>query len=809
MNFPEKAKRKLFNTIGLVINRLGQNEAADTTKLPKTVTDGMPELLREAAAEGTVLLRNDNVLPLSKSDVVSVFGRVQNDYIFVGYGSGGDVIKPYTVSLMEGLRNIGASLNEELACLYADWCKKNPPDHGFWGHWPHYYEEMPISDDIINKASKSSDCAVVVIGRAAGEDRESTLTKGSYYLTDSEASLISRVSTAFKKTVIILDIGNIIDMKWTKELIKNDCALLVPWQGGMESGNAVAEVIYGIKEPSGRLTDTIAENYSDYPSADNFGNKEYNNYTEDIYVGYRYFETFNKEAVLYPFGYGLGYAEFERKLKKAEIKDNSIHLTATVKNISNSHKGKDVCQIYIEAPCGKLGKPSRVLCGFKKTALLDIAEEQDLTFEIPFYSFASYDDGGKTGHKSSYILEKGEYTLYFGGDVRRAEKIRSFTLEKDIICEKLKEVCAPKEAFQRLTAEKTNNFIKKVYEKVPVSTDNLRNIILNELPESYGYTGNAGITLSDVKIGKESLEKFIAQLSPKELEAISRGDYTMDSSLGEKGNAGVMGGVLPSLRQKGVAPLTTTDGPSGIRIYACCSLLPVGASIASMWNTDLAYEIYKKVGSEMKEKCSDILLAPGMNIHRNPLCGRNFEYYSEDPFLTGKTAASVVSGLQSEGVAACPKHFACNNQETARNKNDSRLSERALREIYLKGFEICVKEAKPLTIMTSYNKINGVWAHYSYDLCTRILRQEWKYDGLVMTDWWMQYTSSPEFPNLKDNAYRIRAGVDVLMPGGKRTGPKKPDGTLLKTYGKDDGITLGEMQRTAKAVVKLVMKIKQ
>lgn len=808
MNFPEKAKRKLFNTVGLLINRLGQNEAGNTNNLDRTVTEGMPEILRDAAAEGTVLLRNDGVLPLSKEDTVSVFGRVQNDYIYVGYGSGGDVIKPYTVSLMEGLRNNGAKINEELAGIYGDWCRKNPPDHGFWGHWPHYYAEMPIETSIINSAAESSDCALIVIGRAAGEDRESTLTKGSYYLTDDESSLISRVSEAFKKTVIILDIGNIIDMKWTKELLKNDCAILIPWQGGMESGNAVAEVIYGTKEPSGRLTDTIAENYSDYPSAESFGNKEYNNYAEDIFVGYRYFETFNKDSVLYPFGFGLGYAQFSRTLKSAQRNDNTLELTVTTKNTSEAYEGKDVCQIYIEAPQGKLGKPARILCGFEKSKKLGISEEQELFFNIPLYSFASYDDSGKTGHKSSYILEKGEYNVYIGDNVRDAKKLWSFILDEDIICQELKEVSAPKTAFERLTVKQTDEGMKKAYEIVPLSTDNLKNIILDELPKSYGYTGNAGFTLSDVKNGKASLEKFIAQLSPKELEAISRGDYTMNSSLGPKGNAGVMGGVLPSLRQKGVAPLTTTDGPSGIRIYACCSLLPVGASVAAMWNPELAYAMYKKVGGEMKEKGSDILLAPGMNIHRNPLCGRNFEYYSEDPYLTGKTAAAVVSGLQSEGVAACPKHFACNNQETNRNKNDSRLSERALREIYLKGFEICVKEAAPLTIMTSYNKINGVWAHYNYDLCTRILRQEWNYEGLVMTDWWMQYTDSPEFSNLKDNAYRIRAGVDVLMPGGKRTGPKRPDGTLLKTYGEPDGITLGEMQRTAKSVLKLILKLK-
>ncbi len=808
MNVTEKAKRKLFNVIGLVVNKLAQNEASNTENFEKTVTDGMPELLREAAAEGTVLLRNDGVLPIKENQVISLFGRVQNDYIYVGYGSGGDVIKPYTVNLTEGLRNNGANLNEELASIYDKWCKENVPDHGFWGHWPHYYDEMPIDDSTIKTASEKSDVAVVIIGRAAGEDRENNLTKGSFYLTDDEESLISKVSENFKKTVVVLDIGGIIDMSWEKELLKGDSAILIPWQGGMESGNAVAEVLLGKREPSGRLTDTIAKSYEDYPSSDNFGNRDYNNYTEDIYVGYRYFETFNKEAVLYPFGFGLGYTNFERKLLSAEEDNNSINLKVATKNIGDTCSGKDVLQVYVEAPQGVLGKPSRVLCAFDKSAILNCGEEQEFDFNIPFYTFASYDEGSKTPYKSSYIIEKGVYNIYLGGDVRSAQKIYSFEISEDIVLETLKEVAAPKANFKRLTPKNVGGNFEKSYENVPTSTDDLKKIILSELPKDFGSREKRNIKLSDVKNGNETLENFVAQLTLDELEAISRGDYIMNSPLGAKGNAGVMGGVLPSLRELGIEPLTTTDGPSGIRLLACCSLLPSGTSIASMWNTELAHKVYKKIGNEMRCKGSDILLAPGMNIHRSPLCGRNFEYYSEDPFLTGKTAAAVVLGLQSEGVAACPKHFACNNQETNRNKNDSRLSERALREIYLKGFEICVKEAKPLTIMTSYNKINGVWAHYHYDLCTRVLRQEWGYEGLVMTDWWMQYTESPEFSNIKSNAYRVRAGVDVLMPGGKRTGKKKPDGTLLKTYKRGDGITLGEMQRTAKNVIKLVMKLK-
>ena len=269
---------------------------------------------------------------------------------------------------------------------------------------------------------------------------------------------------------------------------------------------------------------------------------------------------------------------------------------------------------------------------------------------------------------------------------------------------------------------------------------------------------------------------FVAQLNLEELEAISRGAYRMNSPLGAPGNAGVYGGVLESLRKKGVPPVTTTDGPSGIRLYASCSLLPIGTLLASTFDTMLVEEVY-----------------------------RAEEYYSEDPLVTGKIAAAAVRGLQSNGVSACPKHFACNNQEFCRNRNDSRLSERALREIYLKGFEICVKEAAPQAIMTSYNRINGVHGHYHYDLCTTVLRGEWGYEGCVMTDWWMRSEKSHEFPRLKDQAYRVRAQVDVLMPGGERTGKEKPDGTLLKTYGKPDGITLGELQRTAENVLRFSM----
>jgi beta-glucosidase len=399
-------------------------------------------------------------------------------------------------------------------------------------------------------------------------------------------------------------------------------------------------------------------------------------------------------------------------------------------------------------------------------------------------------------------MEKGEYALCIGNNVRNAEKVWSYYQDETVETLKLKQASAPQVSFNRFV--NTENGL----EKRPVRTRSydLKQVILDNIGEDVQYTGDKGYKLSDVENGTVSMEDFVAQLSLEELEAISRGDYKMDSPLGAKGNAGAMGGILESLRDKGIPPMITTDGPSGIRLLSYCSLIPNGTALASTFNTELVEKVYAKISEELKAKGSDILLAPGMNIHRSHLCGRNFEYYSEDPVVTGLMGAAAVKGIQTCGGSACPKHYACNNQEVNRTGNDSRLSERALREIYLKGFEICVKTAKPNTIMTSYNKINGVWGHYNYELCERILREEWGFDGVVMTDWWMRPSKSQEFPKMRDQAYRVRAGVNVLMPGGDRVTNGKPDGTLLKTYGKKDGITLYEMQRNASFVLKLCMK---
>lgn len=797
MNNWQKLKEKTTNLFG------GLAQAVAHHNSEKAVTPGMPELLRAAAAEGAVLLEN-RVLPFQKGTRLSLFGRVQYNWFCTGYGSGGDVNAPYRVNLLEGLRQCGdLEINEELAQIYEQWCEEHPIKDGIWGKWPRFYPEMPVSAQLVKDAAAASDQAVVVIGRSSGEDRENTLEKGSFYLTDEEKSLLKQVKMRFPDAVLVLNIGSVMDFDYIKEC--NFGAVLILWQGGMESGNAAADLLCGKVNPSGHLTDTIAKNYEDYPSSSHFGAKNANEYWEDIYVGYRWFETFGQNRVLYPFGYGLSYTEFSREFQQLSP------LTYRVK-VSNTGRfpGKYTAMLFVEKPCGALGTPARELVAFAKTRLLFPGESQSLELDAAEHQLTVFCDSFTTGFRSCYLLQEGNYRFYLGENVRDAEFVGDFSIQETKILKKCADACAPAKSITVLAAEEANGIRIPATRKTPEQTKNLGQIILDSLPSDKFMTGDKGYKLKDVRSGKVTLEAFTAQLSLEELEAISRGGYIMNHPLGPRGNAGIFGGVTEDLRKKGIPPVVTTDGPSGIRLYDSASLLPIGTLLACTFDPELVQKLYAHVGKEMKARGTDVLLAPGMNIHRNPLCGRNFEYFSEDPLVTGKIAAAVVRGVQSVGLSACPKHFACNNQETNRNQTDSILSQRALREIYLKGFEICVAESAPKCLMTSYNKINGVWGHYHYDLVQTILRDEWDYRGCVITDWWMQYASSPEFPKLSGNGYRVRSGVNVLMPGGRNfvDRSKKPDGTLLATYKQKDGITLGEMQRNAKYVLQCVMALK-
>lgn len=806
-----KIKQKLDTLVQKIVDAVSGNgvmQEENTADGTARAFEPMPDIALKAAEESIVLLKNiNNTLPVKDDEVISVFGRCQIDYFYVGYGSGGDVNAPYQVNLIKGLKDCNANIYSPVLNLYEDWCEKNPVSHGFWGHWPMCFPEMELEERIVKSAANNSHSAIVVIGRAAGEDRENKPEQGSYYLTDTEIKMLDLVTAHFNKVTVIMNCGNIVDMAWTEKYGDKITALVYAWQCGMESGNALANVLMGKTTPSGKLPCTIARNYEDYSSSANFGGKDYNNYEEDIFVGYRYFETFCRDKVLYPFGFGLSYTDFEIKPVSFERKDDKFYITADVKNVGNV-SGKEIVQLYVKAPQGKLSKAERSLVAFGKTNELAPDESESIHFEFSLYDISSFDDCSKSSHKYAYVIESGEYTFYIGNSVRTDMKAGSVQLE-DMVVEQLDEVCGIKDSFERMVAKEKDGRLIIGKEQLAPSKPYLKDRITNNLPVEIGFKGDRGYKLADVKDGKITLDDFISQLNNDELEALTRGQGMMNSNLGVVGNAGAFGGIIPSLREKGVAPIITTDGPAGIRIKKYTSLIPCGTALASTWNCGLIELLTTVMGAEMLEHGSDVLLAPGMNIQRNVLCGRNFEYFSEDPVLSGKMGAAYVNGIQTNGVSACPKHFACNNQEVRRTKNDSRVSQRALREIYLKGFEICVKESKPLNIMTSYNKINGVWSHYNYDLVTTVLRKEWGYEGNVMTDWWMQKSASPEFPSVKDNAYRVRAQVDVLMPGGKHNAKKyKSDGTLLATIGKTDGITRAELERTARNVLNLILKIK-
>jgi len=803
----KKLKQKMEAMIQRIVDRSTGNGLMQeelTADGHDMVTPEMAALARRAGAEGCVLLKNDGTLPLQAGKTVAVFGRCQLDWFYVGYGSGGDVNPPYRVNLMEGLKNAGIPLDAAISKVYADWCfsEEHKANHGWWGHWPMSHPEMPLEQGLVGEAAKRCDTAIVVIGRAAGEDRENTLTKGSYYLTDEETAMLDAVTAAFSHTVVVMDIGSIMDMAWAEAYSEKLSAILIAWQGGMESGNAVADVLTGKVNPCGRLADTVARSYEDYPSSSCFGDKKFNNYAEDIFVGYRYFETFAKDKVLYPFGYGLSYTTFESKPLALHCEGGTYTVSAQVTN-TGAAAGRETELLWCAAPQGKLGKAAKVLVAYGKTKPLAPGESETVTLCFDEKTIASFDDTGKTGFANSFVLEAGEYT-FFLGDVPAG----TITIDETRVIEQCEEVCGMKDPFARMIAREENGKLIAAQEMLPNGKVDLRQRILDRLPQEIAFTGDKGYKLSDVAKGKVSLDAFIAQLDDKELEALTRGEGCMGSALGVAGNAGAFGGVLPSLREKGVPPVITADGPSGLRLKKYCALLPNGTALACTFDDELIQLLFTHIGKEMIRHGVDVVLSPGMNIHRNPLCGRNFEYFSEDPLLTGKMAAAIVRGVQSQGVSCCPKHFACNNQETRRNTNDSRVSQRALREIYLRCFEIVVKEAKPNVIMTSYNKINGVWSHYNYDLVTTVLRKEWGFDGVVITDWWMRKSSSPEFPNIQDNAYRVRAQVDVLMPGNMGPLHKKyhSDGTLLKTVGKPGGMTRAEIQRTAKNVLSLILK---
>lgn len=732
---PERWARYKFN----LTTTLGENE--------KRLT-GCKEhiaLSRTIAEEGMVLLENNGLLPLKEGTTVALFGVGSLDFVKGGGGSG-EVYPAYTRNIYEGFAAKAPrfSIYEPLSQYYFDYatnqCETNPRFYTYKA----IMQEPEIPEKMVTNAAKAADVAVIVIHRFSGEFSDRKAEKGDFYLTDVEQKLVDDVTAVFAHSVVVLNVGAIVDTEWIRNNPKIDAALLA-WQPGMEGGMVVADILCGDVNPSGKLVDTFAKSFSDYPYADSFHeNDEYVAYYEDIYVGYRYFETIpgEKNKVNYPFGYGLSYTKFDKSKPVAVLKDDKIEISVSVSNVGEL-PGKEVVQVYFSAPQGRLGKSAISLAGFQKTKLLQPGEKEDVTITFPVSDMASYDDLGKC-QMSAYVLEQGAYNFFVGTSCRELEKCDyEYRVEEDfVVTKQLKQLCAPNAIEKRLLSDGS-------FEKLPVFP--IVRYPAQPIESAAAKTPEKLKMLSAVADGEITLDEFIAQMTDDEL-------IQMVSGIPSRGLAVTCG--WGGIARLGIPPVMTADGPAGVRMNPAAGVpttaWPCATLVASTWNPELCYKMGVAGGIECKENGIATWLTPAMNLHRNPLCGRNFEYYSEDPLVAGKFAAAKVRGIQSTRTAASVKHFVANNKETNRFYSDSRMSERALREIYLRGFEICVMESQPWTVMTSYNILNGRRVCECVELISGILRGEWGYNGMVITDW-----GGPCM-----QPHNIIAGNDVRMPYG-------------------------------------------
>ena len=755
----------------------------------------------QVVSEGIVMLKNEHqALPLKPGEEIALFGRIQFHYYKSGTGSGGMVNVSKVTNIVDGLQESGIKLNQELLDVYHKWDNENPFDLGDgWGKEPWSQKEMPLEDSLAARAAKRCQTAIAVIGRTAGEEQDNSLTEGSFLLSSDEKQMLTTVRRHFSKMIVLLNVGNIIDMNELLEIAPD--AILYVWQGGMTGGTGTADVLTGKISPCGKLTDTIAKHVEDYPSAPYFGDPVRNFYSEDIYVGYRYFETFSPDKVLYPFGFGLSYTTFQIKTNDIMDLSDKWDFIITVTN-TGSCSGKEVVQIYCEAPQGKLGKPVRVLCGYEKTNTLSPGESQTVTISVSKTQTASYDDSGISGHAHCFILEEGDYHFYVGTDVRHAKKTYTCTQNGTLVISSHQQALAPVEAFERIKPVLSTDGYEPQMEAVPLSEVDETKRRLENLPKEIPFTGDRGIRLCDVRKGTHTMEEFIAQMTDYDLACVIRGEG-MNSPRVTAGTASAFGGVSQELEALGVPCGCCDDGPSGMRLDCGTKAfsLPNGTMMACTFNRTLLTELFALTGLEMIANKVDCLLGPGMNIHRHPLNGRNFEYFSEDPYLTGTIASAQLHGLHQSGVTGTIKHFCGNNQETNRHDTNGVISERALREIYLKGFEIAVKEGHADSVMTTYGPINGVWTAGSFDLTTQILRNDWGFTGFTMTDWWANINRRGQAVDKSDFAAMAIAQNDVYMVCA--IGAENDDNILASL--ENGTLQRSELQRNAANICRFLM----
>lgn len=778
---------------------------------------------RKAASEGMVLLKNDRLLPLAGGTKLAVFGIGQIYTIKGGTGSG-EVNNLRSVNVLEGLEACEAvSVDADVAAVYRAWAEEHPMvSQGLFAGDAsrNYNDEVPMDEFDLSAVAARNDAAVIIVSRIAGEGEDMEAKPGTIFLTAEEKAMIDAVTAAFGKTVLLLNTPGYMDV--TEQLPKVS-ALLFIGLPGQEGGHAVADILTGAAGVSGKLTDTWPLTFDDDPTHTYYsklmpnGNKTPNAfkpgteedqtdapYHDDIYVGYRYYDTFGKD-VLFPFGFGLSYGHPEITTVEAALNGATLTVTATVENKCPVNAVREVVQVYVSAPEVKLEKPYQELKGYKKTGVLAPGAKETVTVTIPVQTLASYEEA-----TASYILEPGKYYVRVGNSSRATCVAAAVEVAKEIRTRQLKNLLGTvPEGFEKLskTGATPISYENEEAEKAAAKVLALDPAAIT--CETATYSGDyvsaqpkPGLTLMDVAAGKGTVEELAATMDLEDLCRLVCGqgmdfsgfEFPENPQIPEAGESEEGGDVFALLAALGgdsnmkfevpgeagqspdfwekykIPSIILCDGPAGVRItrdikengevvaHQYCTAFPTGSLLASSFDDEVLESVGKAAGVEMAEYRVDLWLAPGMNIHRTPLCGRNFEYYAEDPLVSGRCAAAMTSGVQSEKGGVTIKHFAGNNQEFMRGNSSDTVSERAMREIYLAGFEYCVKNSKPKALMTSYNDINGVPNADSHDLCTAILRDEWGFDGLVMTDWGGG-VSTP--------IISMWAGNDMIQPGGK------------------------------------------
>ena len=760
-------------------------------------------LSRKAAAEGMVLLENKGILPLEQGAKIALFGRGARYTIKGGTGSG-DVNSRNTITVDQGLRGAGfrivnSDYLDRYDALFAESRRKwekavyeaagpdRDPRKLYHAHASMLLElpDLPIRPEDVSGA----DAAVYVISRISGEFADRHAEKGDYFLSDREEAELGFLGSLGLPVIVLLNVGGVIDVSFT-ERFRTD-ALLLMSQAGSEGGNAVADVLCGNVNPCGRLTDTWAYRYEDYPSSADFshrnGNLTEEYYTEGIYVGYRYFDSFGVRP-RYPFGYGLSYTDFSCEVCGAELKGREIAVRVKVRN-TGSRPGRQVVQLYAACPSGELTTERKRLTAFGKTGVLAPGAEETLTLSFAADRLAVYHEG-----RSAYLLQAGEYGIFAGENAAVLIPAVRLSVKETVLLEQLTPVCELMETLKEIRPENPDEDLGRFSFPCPCIdiTEAAKLPAAQAAAETDGERA-AREKAAAIASGMTLHDKACLVVGARSAMA---GEIVGVQAMSVPGAAG----ETVSFADYGLPGMVLADGPAGVRLnadyeidpgtgeiiqpkdwfemlerrffnkvvrhegtelrYQITTAIPIGTLLAQSFDTALVEEVGRAIADELRAFGIAVWLAPGMNIHRNPLCGRNFEYYSEDPLVSGLMAAAITRGVQHEpGVGVSIKHFACNNQEDNRMHVNEMITERTLREIYLKGFEIAVKTAAPMTIMTSYNRINGVHSANSYDLCTVVARQEWGFRGYIMTDW------STTNGGGSNAAKCIAAGNDLVMPG--------------------------------------------